>query len=1030
MLDDCSYLHLDSPRLVKVFKIYHQAMTLMASILLLIAFQGITLSQEVALKSKYSYSTPALDAAQQLYSQRKYPEALAAFEAIIAEAETQQNYEEVVYAMEKKALALRRLGRYDDVIRTMNSAIKLATEQLPRDHFLISKMYYTRGSTDHILRKYYDARSYMDTALVFYNNASTYDSTAHYRIMEYKYYAYQYSEGSADTLLKYLDRLVEFEMADRNSIAHNKVLNLLQGYPEIYMQKGDSEQALAQAIRGYKYAKENRELVSNRYFAEAQLHLARVLYYKKDYAKALEIALAAMPLVESTPRNQMPEYYSFNNLIGISYMAKGNYYAALPYLNKAITIPVNEGNVFQKRDKAQFYSRVLGSLGLCYVNLGDLPKGKSLLDESLVYMKETIAQPSPDFHGNYDRLGDYYAREAKWSEALLSYDSALRNGLSAYLEPIDIFPSNDNEEYSYTDMQTLSKKATAMKRVALSEKEPTNLLLASKNYVATIHDLLIQNRKTFLASEGKLFLSENFKRLYETGVDICFELYKKTGDRKYFLDAFDFTQKSKSLLFLEQSEEFSLVNSQLLSQDLKQLFFESKTVIESLQSDFYKLIDISVKSDSVISINEKLLKAREDNKELKDSISRILSEFNESEDLFVSQTDGESSLPSKTGLIEFFYGENSLYVLAKSNKKFSFQKLDLSSEFTEALESLITFVSRPPDVNNFDSQVSSFVQNSSLIYELLLKQVLNDIGEGLEHLIIVPDEFLSRLPFEVLIAGEKPKSYDLSQFDYLIKYYSLQYELSSQMLLKRKRRKGLDGLLAIGFKSSGVSSGRSELGSLPGTEKEIQYLKSNVKGTYMMGENGTKEDFLQEGGEYDILHLAVHGKADDINRYESSLIFNGSGDNVLNTNDLYLANLNARLVVLSACESGTGRLNKGEGTFSIARGFAIVGVPSVIMSLWKVNDNVTSELMVDMYQGFLDEGLPINESLRRSKLAYIERNDAYSAHPYYWAAFLHLGENTELNPSNSSKLRYYIPLFILIGLVFLTLTIKKRKRAK
>lgn len=326
-------------------KKYSTAILLMAFLLLTIVTSN-ALGQDFTLKPKYEYSTPELRAAQRLYSTQKYAEALAAFEAIIQKAETSQNYEEVVYAMEKKALALRRLERFDQVIETMDQAISLAIEKLPKDHFLIAKMYYTRGTTDHILRNYYKARSYQDTALTLYNRASSYDSSIYYRIVNYKYNGYRYSEGSPDTLRKYLDKLIELENWGDSNPSPNTILNLLQGYPRLFLQTGDFEQALSYAIEAYQYAIKNRNRTSNRYFTEAQYDLARVLYFKEEFKKALEVGLEAMPLVESTPREQMPEYYAFNNLLGVIYSSLGEYQNALPYFQKAFEIPLDQGNAF------------------------------------------------------------------------------------------------------------------------------------------------------------------------------------------------------------------------------------------------------------------------------------------------------------------------------------------------------------------------------------------------------------------------------------------------------------------------------------------------------------------------------------------------------------------------------------------------------------------------------------------------------------------------------------------------------------
>ncbi|OEK07057.1 hypothetical protein BFP71_05210 [Roseivirga misakiensis] len=987
--------------------------------------------QERRIKSKYDFGTPELSAAQKLYSAKRYEEALDAYQSILDKALKKPNWEEVVYTMEKKALTLRRLGQTTEMILVMDQAIKLAMNHLPKGHFLISKMYYTRGAMDHRLGNFYIARSYLDTALTYYNSSTSYDSAAYAKLIEYKFYAYQYSEGNQDTLLKALEELVRLEeLAQKKNPEPDEMLIWLQSYPVIYIQKGDFEQALAYAIKGYKYAKENRRSVSPRYYAEAQYYLAQVLYYKKDFLRTIEIGNEAMPLVESIPRINMPEYYSFNNLMGIAYMAVGNPNEALPYLQKALEIPANVGSAFEKRNKRRFKAQVKINVGLCYKNLGEPAKGKKYLDESLNEMKSLVKLPSAELHSNYRYLGDFYFLNEDWSKALISYDSALRNGLVSYTTNLLSFPKGDNMEFSYRDLVVLTKKGASIEKVGLSKNQPLNHLDSAKNYVKKTSELLFDRRDDFLASEGKLFLSQNFKELYEIGIDISYEMYAQTGDKRHFEDALNFSKASKAILFLEQSQEFDLVNNNLVSQELKNLFFQSKSDVERLQAKFYELIDNSATSDSVIMVNEQLLQTREEREGLKDSIENFLSSFQDESSLeMIIDGKGDLSVDKGKAFIEFFYGDEHIYVLGKSKSDVSFERVEISNELTVALEEVVSAASSPPNVALHETQLNLFQEQSFLIYRKLLKATLDKFKPNLNHLILVPDEFLSRLPFGLLVEKKESQIVGFNELHYLIKSYSIQYQLSSELVNSdRAVSRVNDKILGIGYLDDGNVS---TLGSLPGTEMEIERLEAMVPGKYLLGSEAVKSEFLRQARDYDVLHLAIHGRSDSTNNYQSTLIFNGDEtENTMNTNDLYLASLKARLAVLSACESGLGVINKGEGTFSIARGFALVGVPSVVMSLWKVNDRITSDQMVEMYQGFVDDGQTINSALRQSKLNYLEKSDSYNAHPYYWAAFLQLGKDIKFKQTDRGPLPWiYIGLAlltsILLGSVFV-----KRKRAK
>jgi hypothetical protein len=127
--------------------------------------------------------------------------------------------------------------------------------------------------------------------------------------------------------------------------------------------------------------------------------------------------------------------------------------------------------------------------------------------------------------------------------------------------------------------------------------------------------------------------------------------------------------------------------------------------------------------------------------------------------------------------------------------------------------------------------------------------------------------------------------------------------------------------------------------------------------------------------------------------------------------------LNTQLVVLSACETALGKQKIGEGVYSIARGFALTGCPSIVMSFWKVNDKTTSEIMGSFYHN-LSQGKKINAALRNSKIDYLEEADEISAHPANWAAFVCLGNVSAVNlPVNNYYKWYY-----LAGFLFLCIT--------
>lgn len=169
-----------------------------------------------------------------------------------------------------------------------------------------------------------------------------------------------------------------------------------------------------------------------------------------------------------------------------------------------------------------------------------------------------------------------------------------------------------------------------------------------------------------------------------------------------------------------------------------------------------------------------------------------------------------------------------------------------------------------------------------------------------------------------------------------------------------------------------------------------------------MREGGLAE-FLRAAPEYRILHLATHGKADDRLGDYAWLAFAVPGSpgrfEPLFARDIYDLRLNAELVVLSACQTGTGRLRRGEGIISLARAFARAGARSLLTTLWSVSDSPTQTITTGFHQYLAGQAAPKDKALQQAKLDYLagSRGSGNLAHPYYWAGFLLVGDARALS---------------------------------
>jgi CHAT domain-containing protein len=215
---------------------------------------------------------------------------------------------------------------------------------------------------------------------------------------------------------------------------------------------------------------------------------------------------------------------------------------------------------------------------------------------------------------------------------------------------------------------------------------------------------------------------------------------------------------------------------------------------------------------------------------------------------------------------------------------------------------------------------------------------------------------------------------------------------------------------------------RSSLIKLNWAEREIMEIAKSISGNSFFYENASEDNFKKYVSDAQIIHLATHAVVDDKNPMYSKLAFhkldNSPEDGFLNTYEIYNLDLNAQMVVLSACNTGYGKIVKGEGVMSLARSFMYAGSPSIIMSLWQVDDYPTYRIMQEFYKG-LEKKLPKDAALREAKLKYIQNSDPVKAGPYYWSGFIPIGNTDPIElPDKSNYTNYILSILSLTVLSF------------
>jgi CHAT domain-containing protein/tetratricopeptide (TPR) repeat protein len=312
------------------------------------------------------------------------------------------------------------------------------------------------------------------------------------------------------------------------------------------------------------------------------------------------------------------------------------------------------------------------------------------------------------------------------------------------------------------------------------------------------------------------------------------------------------------------------------------------------------------------------------------------------------------------------------------------------------------------------------VQLAYQLYKDLITPVEPFIRSA-RRLIVIPDDVLNYVPFESLArspaVGQARASLTYAEYqnvDWLVNHYSVVYAISATSLHPRLHQPSpeADSLLAFGnprlnnaqlkdataaLRGAGLDVYIPVLGTLPQSAREAatvaRLLRPKVRTTVLIAEQARKIEFQRQAPRAGYIHFAVHSVPNEQQPYYSALVLSpdATSDGLLQTYEIMQTRLNARLVTLSSCETGLGKLYKGEGLLGLRRAFLVAGAESVVVSFWSIDDS-TADFM-EIFYGNMSRGQSIANALRNSKLQYLKktmsagRQQISLSHPFFWAAF-------------------------------------------
>ncbi len=652
-------------------------------------------------------------------------------------------------------------------------------------------------------------------------------------------------------------------------------------------------------------------------------------------------------------------------------------------------------------------------------------------------------------------IADFYSkRKEDLDEALKYYQKALIAGSEGFNSLlVSDNPELGQEVSEVQVLKALKKKANCLETIADLNVSSSNRQDAISNYNLALNtieratELIHQIRTGYVSEDSQFFLAENQESTFIDAVGLSYKLFQQTNDFSYAERGFEFAEKSKSASFLAavkdtKAKQFGGIPDRLINREnylkmnisnYKEMLFEEKqnSDPDSARIELFnsKIFQLGEQYGQLVQV-------------LEDSFPNYYS-FKYQNDV-VGVAEVQKRIDEKTALVEYLIEEPTTslpegqvfkFVITSDELRFTRELID--SSFVENIESVYQFLTSSAYLFTGLEEFKGYAVSAFQLYDVLLDNESMFL-DG-KDLVIVPDDKLAYIPFDALLS-EFPDTTKMNfrVLPYLVRDYSISYTYSATLLYDyfENDKTAKNDLLAFAPSYEGDSRDytanaeyRAGLLPLPAVKKEVEFIHKYVNGDVFEDSLAQEGRFKEMASDYDILHLAMHTIVNDTLPMYSKLAFSKpyleeKDDGWLNTNEIYTMDLKARMAVLSACNTGSGKLQKGEGVMSLARGFLYAGCPSIVMTLWEVEDESGAHIMKDFYK-FLSKGKSKNESLRSAKLVHIENADPLKAHPHYWLGYVVVGN---ADPLFGSKDFYFIlVIFWVIVLLFIDQVYRKRK---
>jgi CHAT domain-containing protein len=754
-----------------------------------------------------------------------------------------------------------------------------------------------------------------------------------------------------------------------------------------YFRSGDYQKSIDTAEEGLFLAVKSQDVSAEALLllqkAQAQIQLSQLIEAEKNIKHAIQNLMVLGKI------NMLANAYS---VYGKLLSQKRDFKGSVHFYRKA----------FQANSQIQDYGqciRDLNELGYTY--------DSELLDSANAIACYKQALGMIEFQDDvsslavlYNNLGQVYWRNKDFLRALKYYQQGLLalpihfNDTSLHSNPTSSmlkFVVND-----YFVCTLLANKGESL-LAYYKQQNKKEILINALNSFKVAMKVVDQMRWKQQGEQSKLYWREKTRKWYAYAIEICY-LLKDTESAFYFFE------KSRAVLLNDKLAEIGAKKYLNVADVQQEQALRIKVV--SAQSQLSAL----PQGDPRYAKEQQNLFSRQEEFEkfIRNLEKKYPAYYHYKYDTTVHSIDHvrENVLAKNQSLVEYFTTSEYAYALVIAPGETTLHKLDAGNNHP-SLKQLSRLSSDQVAMN------LNYKAFQRAAYDVYVK-LFAPLAITTPRVIVSQDDQL--IPFETLLKDS------IANNSFLLNDYAFSYTYSVAYLLKAGKAdsagKNLLGIAPVEYKSY------LHQASLIGADKSLLNIEPYFSSASLFTHTkATKRKFLENLSRFDVVHLYSHAQADSTTLQPIMYL----NDSILDVSELQtLGQLQTKLIILLACNTGIGKNVRGEGVLSLARGFAAAGIPATITTLWQI-DNQSTYTLSELFFKHLQKGLATDEALQQAKLEFLRTQDVQYTLPYYWGGSVLVGKSHVLRDESFNARIWFSLLAGLVTLSVLIVLLKKKK---